>query len=204
MKKQLNQAELIKKITDKDLLLNLYFSQGIILFLAFVSSYFLFRDFGQWLEQLHWHPEEIFTYGVLPALLIVSIDLLLMRLLPKAYYDDGGINERIFQNQGLLHILFITFLVALSEEMLFRGVIQHEFGYIIASVTFALIHFRYLTKPVLFVSILFISFLIGYMYEMTQNLFVTIVAHFLVDFLLALFIKVKWGMNHGHTETEPK
>ncbi|WP_238389642.1 CPBP family intramembrane glutamic endopeptidase [Virgibacillus sp. MSP4-1] len=201
MKKQMNQAELIKRMTDKELLFNLYFSQGILVVIAIVSSFFLFDSFYNWFHQLKWDPVSLFLLGLLPALAIVLVDLVLMKLLPESYYDDGGINVRIFKNRGIAQIFMITLFVALSEEMLFRGVIQHEFGYLIASVLFALIHFRYLGKPVLLISILSISFFIGYLYEITENLAITITAHFFVDFILALIIKFKWGDLYGVEET---
>lgn len=190
----MNQAEIIKKMTDKELLLNLYFSQGLMIVLAILSSFFLFDSMNEWFQQVQWNPAYFIWYGLLPALIIVSIDLILMKLLPESYYDDGGVNERIFQHRSFLQILYITLLIAISEEMLFRGVIQYEFGYFIASLLFALIHFRYLHKPVLLISIVLISFFIGYMYELTGNLAITIIAHFFVDFILALMIKYKRGV----------
>ncbi|MBB6452173.1 hypothetical protein HNQ94_000618 [Salirhabdus euzebyi] len=193
MRKQSRQAELIKRLTDKELLFQLYLSQGFILLLALGSSYFLFDSFTDWKTLYFWDINQLIYFAIIPAVIIVIIDLVLMKYVPKKHYDDGGINERIFTNRSFIQIFIITSLVAISEEMLFRGVIHHTFGYLIGSLSFALVHFRYLFKPVLLISILFISFLIGYMYELTNNLLVTTVSHFLVDFLLALFIKFKWG-----------
>src|SRR5690625_1741473 len=112
-----------------------------------------------------------------------------MVILPKKYFDDGGINERIFKNQSIFNIFIIALIVAVSEELLFRGLIQTIFGYFIASTLFALVHVRYLRKPVLLISVLLISFYLGYLYEITNNLFVTIFAHFIVDFLLGVIIR---------------
>jgi uncharacterized protein len=189
-KRRLSQAELIKNLSDKELLLQLYLSQGLILGLAIISGLFLDRA---WFSMIYWDFYQIIVFGLIPALLIIVIDIILMRCLPRKYYDDGGINERIFKGRSLLQILSIVFLVAVSEELLFRGVIHSTFGYIIGSLSFVLVHVRYLRKPALFLSILFVSFLIGYMYELTGNLLVTIVAHFFVDFILALLIKFGWG-----------
>ena len=88
-------------------------------------------------------------------------------------------------------MFILSFTVAFAEELLFRGVLHTTFGYFIASTIFALAHFRYLTKPILFISILFVSFYIGYLFEITGNLVVTIAAHFIVDFLLGLFIRLQ-------------
>lgn len=136
-----------------------------------------------------WDISQIFFYGVITGVIIVGIDIMLIFIFSKKYYDDGGINERIFKSESIAYIFFISLAVAISEELLFRGVIQTTFGYVFASILFAFIHFRYLKKPVLLISILFVSFYIGYMFEITGNLLVTITAHFIVDFLLGLVIR---------------
>ncbi|GIP61752.1 hypothetical protein J32TS6_03070 [Virgibacillus pantothenticus] len=145
----------------------------------------------QWQQLFHWNSKDIIFYGILPGFIIVSIDLLLTYTLPAKYYDDDGINEKLFANQPIWFIISISFLVAVTEEMLFRGVIQSTYGYWVASILFALIHFRYLKKPVLLVSILLVSFYLGYLFHITNNLAVTITAHFIVDVLLGFFIRFK-------------
>src|SRR5699024_12769703 len=111
-----------------------------------------------------------------------------MYIFPKRYYDDGGINERIFKNLSIKEIFLITLLIAISEELLFRGVIQTTFGYLFASILFALVHLRYLKKPVLLISFLVISFLIGYIFLLTLNFFVSIITFFIFYFLLCFII----------------
>jgi len=76
--------------------------------------------------------------------------------------------------------------------MLFRGVIQQHTNVWIASLIFALVHYRYLFNPFLFFNVTLLSFLIGLLYEYTANLYVTITAHFIIDFLLGIYIKVKY------------
>ncbi|UJL48116.1 CPBP family intramembrane metalloprotease [Virgibacillus sp. NKC19-16] len=190
----MKQSEIIKMISDEELKKQLLLSQFIFLFIGFILSIFLFDNLSEWLIYIEWDVHEIVYYGVIPGLIIVFIDILLMVVFPKRYYDDGGINERIFKNQSIAYIFILSLVVAVSEEILFRGVIQTTFGYVFTSVLFALIHFRYLKKPVLLISVLFVSFYIGYMFEITGNLLVTITAHFTVDFLLGLLIRFqKWG-----------
>ncbi|MEC5422434.1 CPBP family intramembrane metalloprotease [Virgibacillus sp. C22-A2] len=187
----MKQNELIKLMSDEELKRQLMLSQLIFLLLGIFLSIFFFESMEEWLYYLDWKPAEIILYGVLPGFLIVLIDMILILLVPEKYYDDGGINERIFRNQSIGYIFVISLLVAVSEEILFRGVIQTNFGYIVASILFALVHFRYLKKPFLLVSILFVSFYIGYLFEITENILVTITAHFIVDFLLGLIIRFK-------------
>lgn len=194
MKKK-TQGEILKQMSDREVTLQLILTQLIILSLSLIGSVFLFDDFMEdWGSQLHLDVGEIFYFGVLPGLLVLLIDLFLLYRLPMRMYDDGGVNIKVFRHRSALSIIVLTMLVAISEEMLFRGVLHAEFGYFIASMLFALMHLRYLTKIVLFISVLFVSFFIGFMYELTGNLLVTITAHFIIDVVLAFWIRSgKWG-----------
>lgn len=185
----MKQSELIKQLSDKELKKQVILSQLIFIVVSIILSLFLFDRMVDWFLYFNWNPKEIFYYGLLPGLIIVSIDLIFMYVFPKRYYDDGGINEKIFKNRSIGDIFTITLIIAVSEELLFRGVVQTTFGYVFASVIFAFVHFRYFKKPILLISVLFISFYIGYMYELTGNLYVTISSHFIVDFLLGLLIR---------------
>lgn len=187
----MSQKNLIDQMSDEQLQHSLFMSQFILFSLALLLSIFLFDHFTKWLDLFSLNIREIMYYGCLPGLLIVLIDIVLMYLLPKEHFDDGGINQKIFKNRSVPNIFMIALIVAVSEELLFRGVIHTIFGYAIASTIFALVHVRYLKKPVLLISVLLISFYIGYLYELTNNLLVTITAHFIVDFLLGLIIRYK-------------
>lgn len=187
----MNQSELIKHLSDEELKKNVLFSQGLFFMLALLLSVFLFDNFFDWQNYFIWNTKEILYYGILPGLIIVSVDFILMRVFPKSAFDDGGMNERIFQRQSVFNIFVISFVVAVSEEFLFRGVIQTTFGYVFASILFAVVHVRYLKKPVLFLSVVFVSLYIGYIFLITENLIITITIHFVVDFLLGLYIRFK-------------
>lgn len=187
----MKQSELIQQMSDKELKQQLFISQFIFIAFSIILSFFLFEKMSEWLNYFRWLPGQIFYYGIIPGLIIVGIDLVLMYIFPVRYYDDGGVNERIFRQRSVPGIFIIALFVALSEELLFRGVIQTTTGYVFTSVVFALIHFRYLKKPVLLISVIFISFYIGYMFEITENLYVTITSHFVVDFLLGLLIRFR-------------
>lgn len=185
----MKQSELIKQMSDQELKQTLIVSQLIFLLISLVLSIIMFDNFLDWQYYFKFNSRKILYYGVLPGLVIVGIDVILMQVLPKHYYDDGGINEKIFKHRKISEIFILALLIAVAEELLFRGVLQTKFGYIIASTIFALAHFRYLKKPVLLVSVLLLSFYIGYLFEITGNLLVTITAHFVIDFLLGLIIR---------------
>lgn len=185
----MKQNELIKQMTDKELKKQVILSQLIFITIGIILSIFLFEEMSDWLLYFNWNPKEIFYYGVISGLIIVGIDLIIMYIFPERYYDDGGINEKLFKNLSIADIFCVTLIIAVSEEILFRGLVQTTFGYVFASVLFALMHIRYLKKPILLISVLLISFYIGYLFELTGNLYVTITSHFTVDFLLGLFIR---------------
>lgn len=183
--------DIIKELTDRELIFHLYLTQLILLAVSFILGLFIYRNLSFFYDLFNWQDQAIFKIGVMAGLLVVLLDLLLMRVLPNKFYDDGGLNERIFQNRNVFHIAVIAFIVSYSEELLFRGIIQTQFGLIAASIIFALIHYRYLFNWFLFCNIFTLSFVIGLLYSWTGNLAVTFIMHFIVDFLLGLFIMIK-------------
>ncbi|MFB5195634.1 lysostaphin resistance A-like protein [Neobacillus sp. KR4-4] len=182
--------ELINGLTDRDLLFHLYMTQIILCVISLLLG-FIFFDHFSYLENIILDDSNIFIIGIPAGVIIVMLDVLLMKWLPSSFYDDGGLNERIFKNRNFFHIIVIAFFVAFSEELLFRGIIQTKVGLVFASIIFAIIHYRYLFNWFLFVNIVILSFLIGVIFEWTNNLAVTIVMHFVIDFLLGVYIKCK-------------
>ncbi|WP_404453209.1 type II CAAX prenyl endopeptidase Rce1 family protein [Oceanobacillus kapialis] len=136
----MSQRDIIAKLTDQELRKQVMISQFLLVAIAIFLSLFLFDSFTDWMHYFKWDLEEIVYFGMLPGILIVLIDILLFITLPHAAFDDGGINERLFKKQSVGFIFLLSFFVACSEELLFRGVIQTSFGYIIASILFALVH----------------------------------------------------------------
>ncbi len=182
--------ELINGLTDKDLLFHLYMTQIILCVISLILG-FIFFDHFSYFDNLSLNDYQIISIGIPAGLTVVIVDILLMKWLPSSFYDDGGLNERIFNNRNIFHILIIALFVAFSEELLFRGIIQTKVGLIFASIIFAIIHYRYLFNWFLFVNIVLLSFFIGLVFEWTDNLAVTIVMHLVIDFLLGVYIKFK-------------
>lgn len=191
-------AELIKDMSPKEIVYHLYFSQLAFAILGVILALFLFDDVAAFLKILEWKPVDIFFVGTIVGIGVVVVDLLMMKWIPKKSFDDGGINEKMFQTRSIPHIFLLTIIISTTEEFLFRGVIQTHFGIWVASILFALLHIRYLHKWLLFLSVVIISFLLGYVYEVTGSLFVTIWAHFLIDVLLAIKIRYDFVKKKGH------
>lgn len=185
----------IDMLTDKELLFNLYLTQFVIFVLAVILGVFSFPSWQQFFLLFRFHWQEIILIGGGMALLVIVVDLLLYCYLPKKWLDDGGINERIFAKRTIFHIFFIALIVSFCEELLFRGILQTKIGYVWANGIFAIIHFRYLKKPIIFMLTVGVSFLLGASFLVTNNLFVPMFAHFLIDFILGTFIMIKTRWN---------
>jgi uncharacterized protein len=184
-------SEMVKGLTDKELLFHLYLTQILLLTISIILGIVLFDRITDISTLFRWSDPLVWKIGVTAAVAIVAVDLFLMKVLPAGLHDDGGLNERIFRRRNMVHIAFIAAVVALSEELLFRGVIQTHFGLLVSSIIFALVHYRYLFNWFLFLNIIVLSFLIGYIYMITANLAVTVTMHFFIDFLLGIAIRFR-------------
>lgn len=188
------QAELIGRLSNQELHKQLFLTQILLLVISAILGFILFDYFSSFTKifRMEW---KIIYIGVSAGLAVVLLDLVMMKLLPEAYFNDGGINERIFTSLSYPMIAVVALSVAISEEVLFRGVLQTHIGLIWTSVLFAFVHYRYLFHPFLFVNIILLSFFIGFIFEMTGNLYVTISMHFTIDFILGIIIKMTNGKN---------
>lgn len=189
----LDLREKLNHIDNRTLYLNLVLTQ-VILCIVGIVLYILFLKKNISISELY-HIEELglnVIVGLGFAALVILIDVVVMRLFPKDYFDDGGVNERIFRDVHVGHIFLIAIFVATVEEWLFRGVIQNLIGVIWTSILFAAIHFRYFRKWFYATLITLISFGFGYLYEWTNSLWSVTLAHFFIDFSLGLMIRYNW------------
>ncbi|MCF6137610.1 CPBP family intramembrane glutamic endopeptidase [Pseudalkalibacillus berkeleyi] len=186
---QMKQQELIQSLSQRELYLNLYLTQGIFLILTVILSILFGQTFAEWrdLFQLDWI--TLLFWSVPVALFVVFIDVWLWLKVPKKWIDDGGINNRIFARISVPHLLIVSIVIGLSEELLFRGLLQENIGYVASSLLFAFMHVRYLSKPVLFIFVTALSFLLGWVFILTETLLIPIVIHILIDFVLGLIIR---------------
>lgn len=181
----------IHELNDRTLLLNLYMTQFITLFIGVVIIMFqsnpLFRDLWTHISKIN----DALIWGTGFALIVVSIDLMLTRWVPEHVIDDGGINERIFKNRPIWHIALISLIVAVCEEILFRGAIQHALGTYWTSILFAAIHIRYLQHWLMTGLVFSISYGLGWIYIETGTLWTPIMAHFMIDFVMGCIIRYR-------------
>ncbi|MED4532226.1 CPBP family intramembrane glutamic endopeptidase [Metabacillus fastidiosus] len=199
------QNELIKQLSDKQIVQQLYFTQMLLLFISFILSFFLFDSYADFMDLWKISDYQFIFCGAVVAFIVILLDFIVTKFAPKKLYDDGGINEKLFAKRSVPHIFFLTAFIAFTEEFLFRGVLQTSFGLWTASIIFAIMHFRYVTKWLLFTVVLLTSFLLGIVYEWTDNLYTTIIAHFIIDLLFAIQIRLRFlrkGEDNDDEQTE--
>lgn len=130
-------------------------------------------------------------WGLGLAAAVIVIDLLISRWVPEDAADDGGVNDRIFGNRPIWHIVVISFVVAVCEELLFRGAIQHAVGPYWTSIIFAAIHVRYLKHWIPTGLVFSISYGLGWIYIQSGTIWAPIIAHFVIDLIMGLIIRYR-------------
>lgn len=179
----------VDEIDDRMLLINLYATQALTLIIGII--WLLFQR--QNLFQLLAPPKlpDALWWGLGFAAAVVVVDLLISRWVPDEAADDGGVNERIFKNRAIWHIAVISLVVAICEELLFRGAVQHAIGPYWTSIVFAAIHVRYLRHWIPTGLVFSISYGLGWIYEQSGTLLAPILAHFAIDFVMGLIIRFR-------------
>lgn len=189
---KINKKFDINSIDEKTLIINLYLTQIITLSLS-VLIYLLFLKMNPYEVFLELVPNNIILdlkIAFIFCLIVVVINIVLTKILPKEKLDDGGINEKLFSNLPIWHIAIISIIVGFTEEFLFRGALQSIFGVIITNIIFTLIHYRYLNKIVLLVYTFLTGIGLGLLAYYTEW-FTAFIAHVLIDFILGVFIRKK-------------
>ncbi|SDC41876.1 CPBP family intramembrane glutamic endopeptidase [Shouchella lonarensis] len=181
--------EQLQQLPNRELYMSVYLSQAFMLSVALGISALFGNGIQKGISQLTWHWHDGLWQGASFAIIVLIINLLLYRVVPARWLDDGGINDRVFRSMGICHMVFFCLVVAIVEEWLFRGVLQPLVGLPVASICFALVHVRYIKKPILFFYTLLLSIALGLLYEGTGNFCSVVVAHFLINFLLGVFLR---------------
>ncbi|MBA9085391.1 hypothetical protein FHR92_001857 [Fontibacillus solani] len=177
------------QLNERLLLINLYITQGLTLFIGLVILFFQKRN----PISLFKLPENInFIYfGLGLAGIMFLVDMILSKFVSEDSMDDGGINEMLFKKRPLWHIALISIIVAICEELLFRGAIQHGIGPYWTSILFAVIHIRYLKHWIPTGWVFISSYGLGYIYILTGTLWAPILCHFLIDFVSGIVIRYR-------------
>lgn len=182
------------ELTSRVLALNVYMTQGILLLCGLAGLYwFYIRPGRSWQEMFAldgW--QTALLYGTLAALFVIAAEILLIMTLPRDTFDDGGLNERLFRDLSGWQIVLLCLVVAVSEELLFRAVMQPKLGIWWTSILFTIVHVRYWKKWVMVAVVFGISLLFGGLVIRTGTVWTAIWAHFLIDATLGYFVKKGW------------
>lgn len=179
----------VDEIDDRMLLINLYATQGLTLIIGIVWLLFQRQNIIHLLAL----PStlNVLWWGLGLAAAVVAVDLLISRWVPDEVSDDGGVNDRIFRMRPVWHIALISFIVAICEELLFRGAVQHAFGPYWTSIIFAAIHVRYLRHWIPTGLVFSISYGLGWVYIQSGSIWAPILAHFAIDLIMGLIIRFR-------------
>ena len=116
--------------------------------------------------------------GSLTAVATVSLGLLAYRLLPVLREIAEEIAPRLLDGVNRSSLVLLALFSGIGEETFFRGALQQEFGLVVASLVFGLVHVgpdrRYLVWTVWAV---LAGLLFGVLYEVTGGLLAPILAH---------------------------
>ncbi|MGG4219805.1 type II CAAX endopeptidase family protein [Paenibacillus jamilae] len=179
----------IHELNDRLLLYNLYLTQGLTLLIGVIWILLQKRNVFELFalpSTLH-----VLWWGLGLAAAMLLVDLLLSRIMPEDAMDDGGINQMLFQNRPVWHIICIAAIVSICEELLFRGAIQYSFGPYWTSILFAVIHIRYLRHWIPTGWVFLSSYGLGYIYVQTGSLWAPIICHFVIDLISGLALRFR-------------
>lgn len=148
------------------------------------------------------HPERTGVFIVLAlgalGILNVLLDRVARHSFPRRWWWDASF--MFFLRFSGVRLLFIILLVAVSEEILFRGFVltwMTQFfrsslvGVVLASYVFMRMHMQYRRKPVLQVAVFLSGIIFSLLYVWTGSIVAVIAAHFLYDFILLMALK-RW------------
>jgi membrane protease YdiL (CAAX protease family) len=116
--------------------------------------------------------------GSLAAVATVSLGLLVYRLSPVLREIAEELAPRLVDGVDRGSLVLLALFSGVGEEIFFRGAVQQEFGLVVASLVFGLVHVgpdrRYLVWTAWAV---LAGFLFGSLYEVTGGLLAPILAH---------------------------
>jgi membrane protease YdiL (CAAX protease family) len=94
--------------------------------------------------------------------------------------------RQLFVNARLVDLFTVSLLAGVSEELLFRGVIQSSLGIITASIIFGLFHF--VTRAYVIVATI-MGLYIGLFYQISGSLLIPVQIHCIYDFGALVYLK---------------
>ncbi|CAN5570418.1 type II CAAX endopeptidase family protein [soil metagenome] len=119
-----------------------------------------------------------FLLGFLTAVVTVTLGVLFYWFVPTMRRISDELAPALVDGTDRSSLVLISLFSGISEEMLFRGTVQPEFGLVVAALAFGLVHIgpdrRYLLWTAWAV---LAGFLFGFLYEISGGLLAPVIAH---------------------------
>lgn len=170
---------------------------GVLLVIAIIWSY---SQAGSELFFPYLTTEDLalsLLFGVLGALAVVAISA----VLPILFSWARSLEKRfaaLLTPLNVSHIVVLALLSGFCEEIFFRGTMQPAFGYVPASLIFALAHFIPSRKWIAWFFLTFpVGLFLGYLFEVTGNLWGCITCHTLINGINLSLINMKYQGRRG-------
>ena len=109
------QADQVKQLKDEELYRALIMTQMLLLLIASVLGFFIFDDIKEFFSLFDFYDSAIILVGIPAGLIVVIYDLISMKYLPQSFFDDGGINKRIFSSLNGRQIVLVVLIVSVVE-----------------------------------------------------------------------------------------
>ena len=137
------------------------------------------------------------VFGVLFALLLLAVNVVVMRCFSETrfyrrHFDlVDQLMKPLADSLGLFPALLVSLSAGVGEELFFRAVLQTEFGIVVASIVFSLVHFGLAAKRyyVLVIVYAVIGVYFGLLFWAFASVWVPLIAHFVYDFLALCYLR---------------
>lgn len=159
--------------------------------IGFVLHYFLVvRSNGAWVGLWPIAKSGAAWIWLIPGIIVpLLLVLILFKLVPSVdyLYDE---NVRTLADLYSLRFMVPYFLVnAFMEELIFRGALQCSIGFLPAAIIFTAVHISYYKKPLMLAHVFVLGLFIGWLFVVTQSLWICTIAHACYNWTLMWLIK---------------
>ncbi len=165
-----------------------------LLFPLIVFSYLLHKtnDFSYVIKELGLSRDKLTLKNIIYGIVLFLIILIFVEFGITIFSRLTNIAlpthvQQLLQGFPLYFYLFIFLVAPINEEIMFRGFLVSRIGIIPSAIIFALLHFSYASIAE-FVAALIFGLLAGYALKRTKSLYVSIIAHMILNFLTILVL----------------
>jgi len=135
------------------------------------------------------------TYGIIFAAILFFINVFLCeKYLVNTEIGRDFINKVVkplADSLSIFSALIISISAGIGEEFFFRAFLQNQFGIIVASVLFGVLHFIGAMKEnfILIVIYTIVGFVLGFIYSYYGSIWIPVFTHAIYDFAALLYLK---------------